>query len=92
MPPLGIFVVVMGAIYGGWATPTEAAALGVLLAFCLASANRALSFGMLHQAFISTIKTSAMLISIITAAFFLNVIVGLFGVRQAMSRTVTELG
>lgn len=92
MPPLGIFVVVMGAIYGGWATPTEAAALGVVLAFGLAAANRALSFGMLHQAFVSTIKTSAMLIFIITAAFFLNFIVGLLGVPQAMSHAVTELG
>lgn len=92
LPPLGIFVIVMGAIYGGWATPTEAAALGVVLAFCLAAANRALSFDMLHAAFVATIKTSAMLLFIITAAFFLNFIVGLLGVPQAMSRAVTDLG
>ncbi len=92
LPPLGIFIVVMGAIYGGWATPTEAAALGVVLAFFLAAANRALSFSMLHAAFIATIKTSAMLLFIITAAFFLNFIVGLLGVPQAMSRAVTALG
>ena len=92
LPPLGIFVVVMGAIYGGWATPTEAAALGVVLAFSLAAANRTLSFDMLHSAFIATIKTSAMLLFIITAAFFLNFIVGLLGVPQAMSRAVTNLG
>ncbi|MFK7880880.1 TRAP transporter large permease [Roseobacter sp.] len=92
LPPLGIFVVVMGAIYGGWATPTEAAALGVVLAFGLAAANGALGFAMLHAAFVATIKTSAMLLFIITAAFFLNFIVGLLGVPQAMSRTVTELG
>lgn len=92
LPPLGIFVVVMGAIYGGWATPTEAAALGVVLAFGLATANGALGFAMLHAAFVATIKTSAMLLFIITAAFFLNFIVGLLGVPQAMSRTVTELG
>ncbi|WP_299376127.1 TRAP transporter large permease [uncultured Tateyamaria sp.] len=92
LPPLGIFVVVMGAIYGGWATPTEAAALGVVLAFFLAAANRALSFSMLHAAFIATIKTSAILLFIITAAFFLNFIVGLLGVPQAMSRAVTALG
>ena len=57
LPPFGIFVVVMGAIYGGWATPTEAAALGVVLAFFLAAANRALSFSMLHAAFVATMKT-----------------------------------
>ena len=92
LPPLGIFVVVMGAIYGGWATPTEAAALGVVLAFFLAAANRALSFSMLHAAFVATMKPSAMLFFIITAAFFLNFIVGLLGVPQAMSRAVTSLG
>ena len=92
VPPLGIFVIVMGAIYGGWATPTEAAALWVVLAFGLAAINRKLSFPMLHEAFIATIKTSAMLLFIITAAFFLNFIVGLLGVPQAMSRTVTDLG
>ena len=92
VPPLAIFVTVMGAIYGDWATPTEAAALGVVLAFGLAGLNRALCFTMLHEAFIATIKTSAMLLFIITAAFFLNFIVGLLGVPQAMSRTVTELG
>ena len=92
LPPFGIFVVVMGAIYGGWATPTEAAALGVILAFFLAAANRALSFSMLHAAFVATMKTSAMLLFIITAAFFLNFIVGLLGVPQAMSRAVTSLG
>ena len=92
LPPFGIFVVVMGAIYGGWATPTEAAALGVVLAFFLAAANRALSFSMLHAAFVATMKTSAMLLFIITAAFFLNFIVGLLGVPQAMSRAVTSLG
>lgn len=92
LPPLGIFVVVMGAIYGGWATPTEAAALGVVLAFGLAWSNGALSVTMLHEAFLATMKTSAMLLFIITAAFFLNFIVGLLGVPQALSGLITDLG
>ena len=92
IPPLAIFVVVMGAIYGGWATPTEAAAIGVVMAFFLAMGNGALNFSMLHAAFIATMKTSAMLLFIITAAFFLNFIVGLLGVPQAMSRVITDLG
>ncbi|MEM7041832.1 MAG: TRAP transporter large permease [Pseudomonadota bacterium] len=92
LPPLGIFVIVMGAIYGGWATPTEAAALGVVLAFLLAWWNGTLSFAMLHQAFIATTRTSALLIFIISAAFFLNFIVGILGVPQAMTRFVTDLG
>ncbi|MEM9781902.1 MAG: TRAP transporter large permease [Pseudomonadota bacterium] len=92
VPPLGIFVVVMGAIYGGWATPTEAAALSVVIAFALAASNGTLSFAMLHDAFVATTRTSAMLIFIIAAAFFLNFIVGILGVPQAMTRYVTDLG
>lgn len=92
LPPLLIFVVVMSAIYGGWATPTEAAALGVVLAFLLAAAKRKLSFNMLHEAFIATTRTSAMLLFIITSAFFLNFIVGILGVPQAMTAYVTQLG
>ncbi|MEM6487954.1 MAG: TRAP transporter large permease [Pseudomonadota bacterium] len=91
-PPLGIFVVVMGAIYGGWATPTEAAALSVVLAFALAAVNGTLSFAMLHEAFVATTRTSAMLIFIIAAAFFLNFIVGILGVPQAMTNYVASLG
>jgi tripartite ATP-independent transporter DctM subunit len=91
-PPMVIFVVVMGAIYGGWATPTEAAALGVVLAFFLAMINGTLGFGMLHGAFVATIRTSSMLLFIITAAFFLNFIVGLLGVPQAMSRMIADMG
>ncbi len=92
LPPLGIFVVVMGAIYGGWATPTEAAAIGVVLAFSLALSNRHFTLKTLHEAFISTTKTTAMLLLIITAAFFLNFIVGILGVPQAMTTYVTQLG
>lgn len=92
LPPLGIFVVVMGAIYGGWATPTEAAAIGVALAFTLALSNRQFTLKTLHAAFISTTKTTAMLLFIITAAFFLNFIVGILGVPQAMTTYVTQLG
>lgn len=92
LPPLAIFVVVMGAIYGGWATPTEAAALGVVMAFALAASNSTLNFSMLHDAFIATTKTTAMLLFIICSAFFLNFVVGILGVPQAMTEFITQLG
>ena len=92
LPPMAIFVVVMGAIYGGWATPTEAAALGVVMSFGLAAANSTLSFGMLHDAFIATTKTTAMLLFIICTAFFLNFVVGVLGVPQAMTAFISDLG
>ena len=92
LPPILIFVVVMGSIYFGWATPTEAAAIGVVMAAILAAANRKLGFGMLHDAFASTIKTTALILLIIVAAFYLNFIVGILGVPQAMTKFVAEVG
>ncbi len=91
IPPLSIFAVVMGSIYLGWATPTEAAAVGVLMAFALAAGNRALSFRMLHDAFISTVRTTAMILLIIIAAFYLKFIIGILGVPQAMTAFVAAM-
>lgn len=91
IPPLSIFAVVMGSIYRGWATPTEAAAVGVLMAFALAAGNRALGFRMLHDAFISTVRTTAMILLIIIAAFYLKFIIGILGVPQAMTAFVAAM-
>lgn len=91
IPPLLVFGVVMGSIYLGWATPTEAAALGVLMALGLAVWNRALSIKMLHEAFLSTVRTTAMIILIIVAAFFLKFVVGVLGVPQALTSFVASM-
>lgn len=91
IPPLSVFAVVMGSIYLGWATPTEAAAVGVLMAFALAAGNGALSFKMLHDAFISTVRTTAMILLIIIAAFYLKFIIGILGVPQAMTAFVAAM-
>lgn len=92
VPPLLVFLVVMGSIYLGWATPTEAAAVGVLMSLGLAIWNRALSFSMLHESFLSTVRITAMILLIIVAAFYLNFIVGILGVPQAMTQFVSSLG
>jgi tripartite ATP-independent transporter DctM subunit len=91
LPPLSIFVVVMVTIYAGWGTPTEAAAVGVLMAFGLAAVNRALSISMLHDAFLSTVRTTAMILLIIIAAFYLKFIIGILGVPQAMTSMVAAM-
>lgn len=91
IPPMSIFAVVMGSIYLGWATPTEAAAVGVIMAFGLATFNRALTFTMLHEAFRSTVRTTAMILLIIIAAFYLKFIIGILGVPQAMTAFVAQM-
>src|SRR5690606_35954436 len=72
LPPLGIFLVVVGSIYAGVATPTEAASLGVVAALALAAAKRRLTPAMLRRAIEGTMLTTAMIMLIILAAAFLN--------------------
>ncbi|MFQ3623736.1 MAG: TRAP transporter large permease [Acetobacteraceae bacterium] len=92
LPPLLLFVLVMGSIYGGLATPTEAAALGVLFALGIAAAHRTLSLRLLHDCFLSTVNITAMIMLILVAAFFINFVNGVLGIPQAMARAVVDLG
>jgi tripartite ATP-independent transporter DctM subunit len=92
LPLVFIFGVVMGSIYFGWATPTEAAALGVIASLVLAAYYRHLSFRMLHAAFESTVRITAMIMFIILAAFYLNFIIGILGIPQAMTDFVAKVG
>jgi tripartite ATP-independent transporter DctM subunit len=86
LPPLAIFLVVMGSIYAGWATPTEAAAVGVVAALALIAAWGRLSLGLLRQALLATAGVTAMMMLILVAAFYLNFVVGVLGVPQIVSR------
>ncbi|MFK5977443.1 MAG: TRAP transporter large permease [Rhizobiaceae bacterium] len=92
IPPIGIFVVVVGSIYAGVATPTEAASLGVVAAMGLAAANGKLTISMLRQAIEGTMRTTAMIMLIIIAAVFLNFVLSVIGLTQALADFVTGLG
>ncbi len=87
-----VFFVVMGSIYGGLATPTEAAALGIVSALGLAAWNRKLSVAMLHKAFAAAFRTTSMIMLIIVSAFCLNFVISLLGLPQDASRAITEAG
>jgi C4-dicarboxylate transporter, DctM subunit len=92
LAPCFIFVVIMGSIYTGWATPTESAALAVVLSLPIAALNRKLSVTMLHESFVATMTLTAMSILILAVAFYLNFVMGLLGVTQALSNFVASLG
>ncbi|MEM9044852.1 MAG: TRAP transporter large permease [Pseudomonadota bacterium] len=92
IPPLLLVFGVMGSIYGGIATPTEAAAVGVLFSMLLAMWTRRLSIEMLKGAFESTMRITAMIMLIILAAVFLNFILGFIGVTQSLIGFIGELG
>ena len=92
LPPLGIFFLVVGSIYAGLATPTEAAALGVFGALVLAACYRRLTWGMLREAVEGTMKSTAMIMLIVIAAAFLNFVMSATGLTNAITDFIGGLG
>ena len=92
LPPIGIFVVVVGSIYAGLATPTESAALGVVAALVLAGIRGQLTIAMLKSAFEGTMRTTAMVMLIIMAAFFLNLVLATIGLTAELIGFVQRSG
>jgi len=91
LPPLMLFLVVVGSIYGGLATPTEAASLGVLAALLLTAWRRRLTRGLLLQAFEGTMRTTAMIMLIVVAAFLLNFVMSAIGLTRLLTDTMVGL-
>ncbi len=91
VPPLGLFIIVVGSIYLGVATPTEAAALGLMATLGLVAANGRLRLSVLLSAFEGTVRTTCMIMLIIIAAFFLNFVMVSIGLVTAITDTVLSL-
>lgn len=90
-PPLLLFLLVVGSIYAGVATPTEASALGVIAALLLALRRGALGWKMLGDCFEGTARTTCMVMLIVVAAFFLNFVMSSIGLINAVTELVTGL-
>lgn len=91
LPPLLLFVLMVGSIYLGIATPTEAAALGLLAALALTALRRRLSVAMLMHAFERTMRTSCMVMLIVLAAQLLNFVMVSIGLADQIRGLVEGL-
>lgn len=69
---LSLFVVVMGGIYLGFFTATEAAGIGALGAFIIALLRRKLTWAKFNEAIYGTVKTTGFIFVIVMGAFLLN--------------------
>jgi tripartite ATP-independent transporter DctM subunit len=88
LPLVSIFVVVVGAMSGGIATPTESAALGALATMGLAAIYRALSVKALSLALRGTVGISAMILFIILGATTFSQILSFSGATEGIVSTV----
>ena len=92
IPPLILIFAVLGSIFGGIATPTEAAGMGAIFALILAIFYKQFSLEMLKESLIDTAKTTAMVFIILFgAAAFTGVFMSLDG-DQIIANWVLGMG
>ncbi len=90
--PLTILIMsVLGAIFFGLATPTEAAAIGSLGSLILAAAYRSLSFGKVRESVILTARTSAMVCWLFVGSYIFSSIFAILGGHEPIKDLVTAL-
>ncbi len=71
-PAFGLILMVLGSLYLGWASPSEAAILGLLGAFVIAAAKQELTLASLKGALLSAVNTTSMVGLILLGALFLT--------------------
>jgi tripartite ATP-independent transporter DctM subunit len=91
LPVAGLILAVLGSIYGGIATATEAAALGVTGALLLALAQRTLTLKGFVDSLNSATLISCMIAMILAAAAFLTVATGFIGLPELLAKWVGGL-
>jgi tripartite ATP-independent transporter DctM subunit len=90
LPLVLIFGIVVGAMTAGWATPTEAAALGAAGTIVAAIAYRALTFENLMQALIGTVAVSGTILFIIIGATTFSQVLSFSGVVNGAFEVITR--
>ena len=90
-PPLYLFMLVVGSIYLGWATPTEASALGVVGTFLYVVTTGKFSWDRLWTALEGTVRTTAMVMLIVISAYFLNFVMSTIGLTDIAVKAVGSL-
>jgi len=92
LPILILIVMVLGSIYSGVATPTEAAAVGVTAALVMTLIMGQLTWQVFVESLLGALKTSCMVCSLLAGAAFLSTSMGFLHVPQDISTAIGKLG
>lgn len=88
LPIMGLIGFVLGSIYGGFTTPTEAAALGVVGALFLAGVTGSLDKSSFGESLTGAVKSSCMIGLILAGAHFLTLAMGFLGIPKALAEWI----
>ena len=92
LPIMGLIGFVLGSIYAGFTTPTEAAALGVFGALVLAGVTGSLTMDSFKESLLGAVKSSCMIGLILVGAHFLTLAMGFLGIPRALTEWIGTLG
>ena len=92
IPVLLLISLVIGSMYLGFATATEAASFGVLGSMALAAAQGSLNLTTLRESLMGATMTSAMIALILAGASFLSLSMGFTGLPRALAEWIGSLG
>jgi C4-dicarboxylate transporter, DctM subunit len=90
-PAMVLILLVLGSIYGGVATPTEAAVIGVLGSLAFSAASGTLTRENFKISLINTVKTTSMIGLILAGGAFLSIAMGFTGLPNVMAQWVDHL-
>jgi tripartite ATP-independent transporter DctM subunit len=91
VPAIVLVLAVIGTIYGGWATPTESAVIGVVGALVLAAFGGSLSPAVLRDAFMGAVRTTTLILLIIAGAAVLTTALDFSGIPRAAAEAVRSM-
>lgn len=92
IPVILLIVFVIGSMYFGFATATEAAAFGVVGALVLATIQGSLNWSTFVESLMGATRTSAMIALILAGAAFLSLSMGFTGLPRALAQWIGSLG
>ena len=91
LPVILLILLVIGSMYTGYATATEAAAFGVIGALVLAASQRSLSWNSFVESLMGATRTSAMIALILAGAAFLSLSMGFTGLPRALADLIATM-
>jgi len=89
LPPLSMVVLVIGTIFAGIATPTEAAAVGALMSFVIAAVYGKLTWPVVKVAVGSATSLSVMVLVVLTGSAAFSQVLSFSGVTAAITELAT---
>jgi C4-dicarboxylate transporter, DctM subunit len=92
IPVVLLIIAVLGSIYAGIATATEAAGVGVVGSFVLAASQRSLTWSSLKESLMGATRLYCMIALILAGASFLTLAMGYIGLPRHLAEWIGSLG